>query len=175
MRQGILCIFSGPPLSGKSTFIGGLKKNINTLVIISTDEIRFELAKDYQFRPEMESLVWELAYQRARSALNNGQVVAFDATLINPEYRGKLLLQFPKIPILYFAFVKPDYQVIKERNEKRKWKQIETNALKKMYEDYKFPTESEKTYYYRVFDVTNENFLDTIEVGARFILNLYGS
>jgi len=41
-------------------------------VIISTDEIRFELAKDYQFRPEMESLVWELAYQRARSALNNG-------------------------------------------------------------------------------------------------------
>jgi len=175
MRQGILCIFSGPPLSGKSTFIGGLKKNINTLVIISTDEIRFELAKDYQFRPEMESLVWELAYRRARSALNTGQVVAFDATLINPEYRGKLLLQFPKIPILYFAFVKPDYQVIKERNEKRKWKQIETNALKKMYEDYKFPTESEKTYYYRVFDVTNENFLDTIEIGARFILNLYGS
>ncbi len=175
MRQGILCIFSGPPLSGKSTFIGGLKKNINTLVIISTDEIRFELAKDYQFRPEMESLVWELAYQRARSALNTGQVVAFDATLINPEYRGKLLLQFPKIPILYFAFVKPEYQVIKERNEKRKWKQIETNALKKMYEDYKFPTESEKTYYYRVFDVTNENFLDTIEIGARFILNLYGS
>jgi len=175
MRQGILCIFSGPPLSGKSTFIGGLRKNIKTLVIISTDEIRFELAKDYQFRPEMESLVWELAYQRARSALNNGQVVAFDATLINPEYRGKLILQFPKIPILYFAFVKPEYQVIKERNEKRKWKQIETNALEKMYEDYKFPTESEKTYYYRVFDVTNENFLDTIETGARFILNLYGS
>jgi len=102
-------------------------------------------------------------------------VVAFDATLINPEYRGKLLLQFPKIPILYFAFVKTDYQVIKERNEKRIWKQIEINALKKMYEDYKFPSKSEKTYYYRVFDVTNENFLDTIEIGARFILNLYGS
>jgi len=68
MRQGILCIFSGPPLSGKSTFIGGLRKNIKTLVIISTDEIRFELAKDYQFRPEMEPLVGELAYQRARSA-----------------------------------------------------------------------------------------------------------
>ena len=175
MRQGILCIFSGPPLSGKSTFIGGLKKNISGMVIISTDEIRFELSKDYQFRPEMESLVWELAYQRARSALHAGQVVAFDATLINPEYRGKLLLQFPKIPVLYFAFVKPDYQVIKGRNEKRKWKQIDSIALKKMYDDYQFPTASEKTYYYRVFDVTNENFLDTIETGARFILNLYGS
>jgi predicted kinase len=175
MRQGILCIFSGPPLSGKSTFIGGLKKSINAMVIVSTDEIRFELSKDYQFRPEMESLVWELAYQRARSALKAGHIVAFDATLINPEYRGKLLLQFPKVPILYFAFIKPDYQVIKERNEKRKWKQIEAVALKKMYDDYKFPTISEKTYYYRVFDVTNENFLDTIETGAQFILNLYGS
>lgn len=175
MRQGILCIFSGPPLSGKSTFIGGLKKQINSMVIISTDEIRFELSRDYQFRPEMESLVWELAYQRARAALSAGNVVAFDATLINPEYRGKLLLQFPKVPVLYFAFIKPDYEVIKERNEKRKWKQIDAGALKKMYDDYKFPTTSEKTYYYRVFDVTNENFLDTIEIGAKFILNLYGS
>ena len=133
MRQGILCIFSGPPLSGKSTFIGGLKKQINSMVIISTDEIRFELSRDYQFRPEMESLVWELAYQRARAALSAGNVVAFDATLINPEYRGKLLLQFPKVPVLYFAFIKPDYYVIKERNEKRKWKQIDAGALKKMY------------------------------------------
>jgi len=154
MKQGILCIFSGPPLSGKSTFIGGLKKNLPNLVMVSTDEIRFELNKDYVFRPELEKQVWELAYQRARSAINDGQVVTFDATLINPELRGRLLLQFPNTAIIYFAFNKPDFSLIEQRNEKRKWKQIEATVLKNMYEQYQFPTESEKTYYYKLFEVT---------------------
>jgi predicted kinase len=174
MKQGILCIFSGPPLSGKSTLIGGLKKNLTDLVMISTDEIRFELNKDYVFRPEMEKQVWELAYQRARKALKEGNVVTFDATLIHPEFRGKLLLQFPNTVIIYFAFMKPDFSVIEQRNEKRKWKQIEAGALKTMYDNYQFPTESEKTYYYKVFEVTSESFTDTIEIGTAFIKNLHG-
>ena len=174
MKQGILCIFSGPPLSGKSTLIGGLKKQLSDLVIISTDEIRFELSRDYQFRPEMESLVWELAYQRARSALKQGHIVAFDATLINPEYRGKLLLQFPQTAVIYFAFVKLDFALVESRNERRKWKQIDATALRNMYDHYQFPTDSEKTYYYRVFEVTNENFSATIEAGVTLLCNLHG-
>ncbi|MGA0875979.1 MAG: AAA family ATPase [Bacilli bacterium] len=174
MKQGILCIFSGPPLSGKSTLIGGLKKQLSDLVIVSTDEIRFELSRDYQFRPEMESLVWELAYQRARSALKQGHLVAFDATLINPEYRGKLLLQFPQTAVIYFAFVKPAFSLVEARNERRKWKQIDATALKNMYDHYQFPTDSEKTYYYRVFEVTNENFSATIDAGVTLLRNLHG-
>jgi predicted kinase len=175
MKQGILCIFSGPPLSGKSTLIGGLKKNLTDLVMISTDEIRFEINKDYVFRPAMEKQVWELAYQRARKALKDGHVVTFDATLINPEFRGKLLLQFPNTAIIYFAFVKPEFSIIEQRNDKRKWKQIEASALKNMYDNYQFPTDSEKTYYYKVFEVTNENFTATIESGSALIKNLHGS
>jgi predicted kinase len=175
MKQGILCIFSGPPLSGKSTFIGGLKKNLPDLVMISTDEIRFEINKDYAFRPEIEKQVWELAYQRARKAIKEGQVVTFDATLINPEYRGRLLLQFPNTAIIYFAFIKPDFSLVEQRNEKRKWKQIEANVLKNMYDQYQFPTESEKTYYYKVFEVTNEAFTDTINLGSEYIKQLHGS
>jgi predicted kinase len=175
MKQGILCIFSGPPLSGKSTFIGGLKKNLNDLVMVSTDEIRFELNKDYIFRPEMEKQVWETAYQRARKALKEGHMVTFDATLINPELRGRLLLQFPNTAIIYFAFVKPNYSIIEQRNEKRKWKQIDVGVLKNMYDQYQFPTESEKTYYFKVFEVTNETFTDTIELGTTLIRNLHGS
>ena len=175
MKQGILCIFSGPPLSGKSTFIGGLKKNLPNLVMVSTDEIRFELNKDYVFRPELEKKVWELAYQRERSAITDGHVVTFDATLINPELRGRLLLQFPNTAIIYFAFIKPDFSIIEQRNEKRKWKQIDTIVLKNMYEQYQFPTESEKTYYYKVFEVTNESFTDTISLGSEFIKHLHGS
>lgn len=175
MKQGILCIFSGPPLSGKSTFIGGLKKNLTDLVMVSTDEIRFELNKDYIFRSDMEKQVWELAYQRARRALKEGRVVTFDATLINPEFRGKLLLQFPNTAIIYFAFVKPNFSIIEQRNERRKWKQIDAGVLKNMYDQYQFPTDSEKPYYYKVFEVTNETFTDTIELGTALIKNLHGS
>jgi predicted kinase len=123
----------------------------------------------------MENQVWELAYQRARKAIREGHVVAFDATLINPELRGKLLLQFPNTAIIYFAFVKPDFSVIEQRNEKRKWKQIDSEALKQMYDAYQFPTETEKTYYYKVFEVTADNFTATIASGITFIQNLHGS
>jgi hypothetical protein len=44
-----------------------------------------------------------------------------------------------------------------------------------MYDQYQFPTESEKTYYYKVFGVTNESFTDTIEIGSEFIKQLHGS
>ena len=70
--------------------------------------------------------------------------------------------------------MKPDFSVIEQRNEKRKWKQIEAGALKAMYDNYQFPTESEKTYYYKVFEVTSESFTDTIEIGTAFIKNLHG-
>lgn len=175
MKQGILCIFSGPPLSGKSTFIGLLKKNLADFEIVSTDEIRFEFAKDYQFRPQQESRVWASAYQRARQLLEQGKIVAFDATLINPEFRGQLLLQFPKTLIIYFAFTKLPFSIIEARNEKRAWKQIDSKALKAMYDGYQFPTPSEKTYYFRVFEVENDNLSDTIETGVAFIKNLHGS
>jgi predicted kinase len=175
MKQGILCIFSGPPLSGKSTLIGGLKKGLRDAVIVSTDEIRFELSKDYVFRPELEKKVWELAYGRAQALLDAGTIVCFDATLINSDYRGQMINRFRGFPILYFAFVKPEFSVVQLRNEKRKWKQIEPEALKRMYDAYQFPTETEKSYYYKVFDVTADNFTATIESGITFIQNLHGS
>jgi hypothetical protein len=65
--------------------------------------------------------------------------------------------------------------LVLERNEKRKWKQIEANELKNMYDQYQFPTESEKTYYYKVFEVTNEAFTHTINLGSEYIKQLHGS
>jgi predicted kinase len=174
MKQGILCIFSGPPLSGKSTFIGGLRKTLKQLVIISPDEIRFELTKQYQFRPELEHQVWQTAYQRIDDHLKHGDIVCLDATLINSDYRGVVVQRFPHYPIIYFAFAKPDLQLILERNARRKWKQIEPAVLQKMYNDYQTPTPSEKTYYFKVFDVDYDQFSSTISLGAKFIEDLYG-
>jgi predicted kinase len=174
MKQGILCIFSGPPLSGKSTLIGGLKKGIKDSLIISTDEIRFELSKDYQFRPELEKKVWEIAYSRSQASLEQGLVVYFDATLINSDYRGQIINRFRKFPIIYFAFAKPDFSIIEERNNHRKWKQIDPTVLRQMYEAYQFPTPTEATYYHKIFEVTASSFSQSIQEGIAFIQNFHG-
>lgn len=174
MKQGILCIFSGPPLSGKSTFIGGLKKTLKDLVIVSTDEIRYDLSKDYVFRPELESQVWHLTYAKIHHHLQQGEVVCLDATLINSDLRGAVIQRFPRVPVIYFAFVKPDFSLIVARNDRRKWKQIPANVLKTMYDEYQVPTESEKTYYFKVFDVAYDTFSSTISLGATFIASLHG-
>lgn len=173
MKPGILCIFSGPPLSGKSTFIGGLKKSLKDLVIVSTDDIRFELSKDYQFRAELETLVWDTAYQRLEENLKQGHVVCLDATLITSQLRGLVLQRFPKFPIVYFAFVKPDFSLISERNQRRKWKQIPPDVLQRMYEDYQVPSAVERLYYYRVFDVEFDTFTQAIEAGVQFLGHLH--
>ena len=175
MRQGILCITSGPPLSGKSTFVGGFLKAMKSIVFISTDEIRFEMNHTYDFMPETESKVWATAYDRTQTALNRGEIVFFDATFSQIMFRGSLLQRFKKYPVIYFAFEKPPFELIAERNEKRYWKKIDGNVLKKLYDDYQFPTETEKKYYYRVYDVNLENFERIIGEGVEFLLSLYES
>lgn len=175
MKQGILCIFSGPPLSGKSTFIGGLKKSLKDLVIVSTDDIRFDLSKDYQFRPELEHLVWQQTYARIADHLHQGHLVCLDATLITPQLRGLVLQRFHQFPVVYFAFIKPSFSLIQERNQRRKWKQIPADVLQKMYDDYQTPTPTEKLYYYRVFDVSYETFTEAIDEGVLFLGGLHGT
>jgi predicted kinase len=175
MKQGILVIISGPALSGKSTFLGGLKKAIKGFVIVSTDEIRMELYQSYSFDPQKEPAVWELTYQRIESHVNSGDIVCLDATLRTPMYRGQVIKRFAKFPIVYFAFEKPTLEVLLERNKKRYWKQFDEAAIKFMHEEYQFPTESEQTYYYKVFTITQDNATQIVSVGSEFLKALHGS
>lgn len=174
MKKGILVIISGPALTGKSTFLGGLMKGIAPLVVISTDEIRQELYASYEFKPEREKEIWQIAYQRVDESLKKGAIVCLDATLRTPENRGAILNRFRGWPILYFAFEKPPLELLLERNQKRTWKQFPEEVIKKMHNDYQYPTESEKTYYYRVYEVTQENFNAIIEKGVHELLELNG-
>lgn len=174
MKKGILVILSGPALTGKSTFLGGLLKGLENLHLISTDEIRQELYQSYDFKPEREKEIWQLAYQRIEQLLRQGQMAALDATLRTPENRGAVINRFRGWPIVYFAFEKPPLSVLLDRNQKRSWKQFPEEVVKKMHDDYQYPTESEKTYYYKVYEVTQENFSDIIDLGINELKHLNG-
>ena len=174
MKKGILVIISGPPLSGKSTFLGKLMKKIPNFKLISTDEIRMELYGSYEFKPEREKEIWQYAYNRVENLLQKGWIVSLDATLRTPERRGAVINRFRGWPILYFAFEKPSLSVLMARNEKRKWKQFSPELVESFHQEYQFPTESEKTYYYRVYEVTQDNFNAIIESGVYELLDLNG-
>lgn len=173
--KGILCIFSGPPLSGKSTFIGALKKQLRHLIIVSTDEIRYSLSKDYLLRPEKEPLVWQEAYAQIRHHLSLGAVVCLDATLINAYFRQEVCKNIPDYPIVYFAFQKPNFAMISARNARRIWKPIPQVTLQKMYDDYEFPTAEEKKQFSQVIEVEYVTFSATIKIGVEVIQKLYES
>ncbi len=172
MKQGILIIMSGPALTGKSTFLGMIHKEIRSLQVVSTDDIRIELYRSFDFKPEREKEVWDLTYQRIEKLLQSGMLVALDATLRTIENRGAVVNRFKHFPIVYFAFERPPLEVLMERNQKRTWKQFPKEAILKMFHDYQFPTETEKTYYLKVFDVPFNDYSDKIkEIGEWFKKN----
>jgi predicted kinase len=175
MQQGLLVISSGPALTGKSTFLNGLKKITPSFVIVSTDQIRYDLYGTYDFNPANEPVVWSTAYAEAEKFLKEGLIVCLDATFRTPEYRGMVVNRFKKYPIIYFAFEKPELSILLERNKKRTWKQFPEAAVEMMYHDYRYPTSSEKTYYYKVFEVTKENFYLMIEKGGIYLHELHQS
>jgi predicted kinase len=175
MQQGILVISSGPALTGKSTFLNGLKKVTKSFVIVSTDQIRYDLYGSYDFNPANEPKVWSTAYEMSETYLKEGLIVCLDATFRTPEYRGMVVNRFKKFPIIYFAFEKPELAMLLERNQKRTWKQFPPSAVEMMFHDYKYPTDSEKTYYYKVFEVTQTNFYTMIEKGGIYLHELHQS
>jgi predicted kinase len=175
MRQGILVITSGPALAGKSTFLGGLKKLIKDFVIVSTDQIRLDDFGSYDFNPANETFVWSKAYAQTEDFLKKGHIVCLDATFRTPEYRGMLLNRFKSFPVIYFAFEKPNLETLLERNRKRTWKQFPDSAIEMMHADYRYPSESEKLYYYKVFDVNASNFYDMINIGGTYLHELHES
>lgn len=69
-----LVVLIGAPASGKSTWRKGFPGTV-----ISTDDIRRDVF-GVQFKPEVESKVWNIAHKRLAKALAEGRDVCFDAT-----------------------------------------------------------------------------------------------
>ena len=174
MQRALLCLISGIPLSGKSTFIGQLMKRIVDYVFISTDEIRFNIQQHYRVLPENEPRIWKEAYAQIDRAIAQRKVIFFDDTLLKIESRGVILTRYRHLPVILFAFHKLPWDILTQRNERRRWKRVDNDTLIDLYATYQFPTENEKKYYYRVFEVQDGQDSDIMTAVSELLNELHG-
>jgi predicted kinase len=145
--KGVLILISGPALAGKSTFLDALKSSLSSLHIVSTDDIRDEFFHSFDYVIENEPFIWKTAYQRLHDHLNLGHMVCLDATLRTPTHREEIRTLFQHNPIVYFAFENPPLEVLLKRNQERTWKQFPEDAIRRMHQDYQFPSIEEQSMY----------------------------
>lgn len=89
MTKGKLILMMGIPGSGKSTWLKTHKSD--TDIIVSRDEIRFELLKDEEEYFSHEDEVWETFIHTIIFHLQHGRTVYADATHLNQASRAKVL------------------------------------------------------------------------------------
>ena len=122
MSLPTLYISCGVPGSGKSTFLKKNKKEDE--IIVSRDEIRFNLLKKGDAYFKNEKQVYNLFIQKIGKELSIGKNVYADATHLNENSREKLLNNLKKFfPNLNFnieiIFFKVPLHICLERNNKR--------------------------------------------------------
>ena len=137
-----LIVLSAPPGSGKSTWANKyIAKNPNT-VIISSDEIRYELTGQYQdFSKQKE--VWELFEKRLveYSTREDGADVILDALVdlnilrmkyaeLGKDYKRKVLV------VLH----KPFEEMVKNNKERRADKWVPDDVMQMLYNKFEKPT-----------------------------------
>ena len=137
-----LIVLSAPPGSGKSTWAKKyIAKNPNT-VIISSDEIRYELTGQYQdFSKQKE--VWELFEKRLVDYANREDEadVILDALVdlntlrikyaqLGKQYKRRILV------VLY----KPYDQLVKNNKDRRPDKWVPDDIMQMLYNKFEKPT-----------------------------------
>lgn len=97
--QQKLILLTGIPCSGKTT----LTKSLTNFTIVSTDSLREKFAREIpgnegKYASQMEaylfqneSHVWASAFKTTKEELNQGNSVVFDATLLNPKQRSRVI------------------------------------------------------------------------------------
>lgn len=89
LDAGSLIMLVGPPGSGKTTIASELESR-GGYTVISPDEIRVEITGDASNQSKNEQ-VFVKVHQRIAEAINNGEIVVYDATNCRPIYRSKIL------------------------------------------------------------------------------------
>lgn len=138
-KMYIMCGVAGV---GKSTYVNKLKEGMfrSNFVLICPDLIREEICGGDRSDQSKNADVWKLAYERVISAAKHGLDIIFDATMLNPKSRKKLI----KIGKEYDMFieahaVEKTLDAIIRQNANREWS-VPDNIVRSMYERYSTPT-----------------------------------
>lgn len=111
----------GMPCSGKSTFIEKFSNKFNDFVIISTDNIIEDRAKEQGktyneiFKSEIKSATKEMNEKLAQ-AIQNGDNIIWDQTNLTVKSRKSKLSSIPKDYQKVAMYVETDLETIKARN-----------------------------------------------------------
>lgn len=137
-----LYIMSGPPGSGKSTW---LKKRVPADKIVSRDLIRFDFLRPGDDYFKYEDQVKRLFVANIQEKLNQYDEVYADATHLTPKSRAELLrsLNLTDVEVNAIAFEVP-LRVCLERNDLRSGRSVvPRDVVRRMYASYTHPTPAE--------------------------------
>lgn len=88
-----LYIMSGPPASGKSTFVKSLPESV---VRISPDDFVYNDEGKYEWSPQRAKAAWRSAEALLAKTLGEGKDCVFDSTMTAPKRRRKFLNKVSK-------------------------------------------------------------------------------
>lgn len=134
-----LFVMIGVPGSGKSTYT---KKHFNKSLVVSTDDIRYEMTGDESCQSKNKE-VFTTAKIRVRDRLNNGCDCVFDATNITRTSRKEFIeigLEC-NASVIAVEFMTPLCTCL-ERNMSRE-RHVPENVIKNMYGRLEHPSEDE--------------------------------
>lgn len=139
--MAFLCIMTGIPGSGKSTYAENLAKE-KSAVIVSTDAIREELFGTASYQKHGDR-VFEIAEARIKDFLEHNKSVIFDAMNLKPAWRRELIEKYGKYVDLKMsvAFEIPAAECV--NRQKARERQVPPEIIYKKEKEYVRPTAQE--------------------------------
>ncbi|MEG1313829.1 MAG: AAA family ATPase [Bacilli bacterium] len=138
-----LIVLSAVPGAGKSTWASRYKETHSDAIIVSSDDIRFELTGQYQDFSK-QKLVWETVSSRVieLSNMNNVTVIldaVIDLNYLRKQYAEVEGKDYDKKTLV--VIVKPIETIEKTNKERNVEKWVPDDILVKLYHKFELPTQ----------------------------------
>ncbi len=140
MSKPKLYIMSGPPASGKSTFIKTLPESV---VRVSPDNFVYNEEGEYEWTPQRAKAAWRSAEALLAKTLAEGRDVVFDATMTASKRRVKFLRKisrykgYDNYKVIAVSMPVLPIETLLERNSRRSPdRQVPGWIIKNMLEKY---------------------------------------
>ena len=151
MKQKILYLMCGCPGSGKSHWAKGIKD----AVIISRDEIRFNLLKDGEDYFAHEEEVVDTFIQNLNAAIVTNDIIIADATHMSEKARNATLnkLALDNVAIIPVSFELPLDKVLKQNDFRTGRAFVPKSVVRRMHAQYIPPSNNEKYKYEKIITI----------------------